>query len=166
MTDDIAAFHARHHAVIEMQAEPQIAQAVTLMSASRGCSILGSGTVSQRMSPLPCHVKAFTKLLSHHDPRRASRVPAGPLQSLPMRNLCAGSVISPRGGAAFAIGRASGYIAAARCPAARRRGHAHRRDQADDRGSARLCPAGPPGDQGGAAHRQGAGGARPRACAG
>jgi hypothetical protein len=30
-----------------------------LMIASRGCSIVGSGTVSQRMSPLPCHVSAL-----------------------------------------------------------------------------------------------------------
>ena len=29
------------------------------MMASRGCSILGSGTLSQRMSPLPCQVSAF-----------------------------------------------------------------------------------------------------------
>jgi hypothetical protein len=35
------------------RSEPQIAQAVTLMIASRGCSILGSGTVSHRISPLP-----------------------------------------------------------------------------------------------------------------
>src|ERR1700716_3835443 len=41
------------------RSEPQIAQAVTLMMASRGCSILGSGTSSQRMSPLPCQAKAF-----------------------------------------------------------------------------------------------------------
>src|SRR4051794_37899067 len=41
------------------RSEPQIAQAVTLMIASRGCSILGSGTESQRISPLPCHASAF-----------------------------------------------------------------------------------------------------------
>ena len=36
-----------------------MAQAVTLMMASRGCSIFGSGTVSQRMSRLPCQQSAF-----------------------------------------------------------------------------------------------------------
>ncbi len=41
------------------RSEPQIAHAVTLMMASRGCSILGSGTVSQRMSFLPCQQSAF-----------------------------------------------------------------------------------------------------------
>src|SRR2546423_7122122 len=40
-----------------------MAQAVTLMTASRGCSILGSGTSSHRMSPLPCHANAITKML-------------------------------------------------------------------------------------------------------
>src|SRR5215208_7973895 len=44
------------------RSEPQIAQAVTFMMASRGCSIFGSGTVSQRRSFLPCQVSAFTKL--------------------------------------------------------------------------------------------------------
>jgi hypothetical protein len=32
------------------------------MMASRGCSILGSGTSSHRMSPLPCHANAFKGL--------------------------------------------------------------------------------------------------------
>ena len=41
-----------------------MAQAVTLMMASRGCSIFGSGTVSQRMSPLPCQHSAFIRLSS------------------------------------------------------------------------------------------------------
>ncbi len=44
---------------VRCRSEPQIAHAVTLMMASRGCSILGFGTVSQRMSPLPCQVIAF-----------------------------------------------------------------------------------------------------------
>ena len=35
------------------RSDPQIAHAVTLMMASRGCSMRGSGTVSQRISPLP-----------------------------------------------------------------------------------------------------------------
>src|SRR3954453_7743832 len=43
------------------RSEPQIAQAVTLMIASRGCSIFGSGTVSQRMLPLPCHASTFMR---------------------------------------------------------------------------------------------------------
>src|ERR1700761_1487427 len=41
------------------RSEPQIAHAVTLMMASRPSWILGSGTVSQRMSFLPCQVSAF-----------------------------------------------------------------------------------------------------------
>ena len=36
-----------------------MAQLVTLMIASRGCSISGSDTVSQRMSSLPCQTSAF-----------------------------------------------------------------------------------------------------------
>jgi hypothetical protein len=36
-----------------------MAHAVTLMTASRPCSIFGSGTLSQRMSLLPCQVSAF-----------------------------------------------------------------------------------------------------------
>jgi hypothetical protein len=36
-----------------------MAQAVTLMMASLGCCIFGSGTVSQRISPLPCQQSAF-----------------------------------------------------------------------------------------------------------
>ena len=35
-----------------------MAQAVTLMTASRGSSIFGSGTLSHRMSCFPCHVSA------------------------------------------------------------------------------------------------------------
>src|SRR3954468_5240253 len=45
------------------RSEPQIAQAVILMIASRGCSIFGSGTSSQRMSALPCQVSALKFLL-------------------------------------------------------------------------------------------------------
>src|ERR1700709_2623617 len=45
------------------RSEPQIAQAVTLMMASRACSILGSGTLSQRISFLACHVSAFIQIL-------------------------------------------------------------------------------------------------------
>ena len=41
------------------RSEPQIAHAVTLMMASRPSWILGSGTLSQRMSFLPCQVSAF-----------------------------------------------------------------------------------------------------------
>src|SRR5712672_569556 len=41
------------------RSEPHIAQDVTLMIASRGSSIFGSGTSSQRMSALPCQVRAF-----------------------------------------------------------------------------------------------------------
>src|SRR5688572_21258094 len=41
------------------RSEPQIAHVVTLMMASRGFSICGSGTVSQRMSFLPCQQSAF-----------------------------------------------------------------------------------------------------------
>src|ERR1044071_5079399 len=41
------------------RSEPQIAHDVTLMIASRPSSIFGSGTVSHRMSPLPCHASAF-----------------------------------------------------------------------------------------------------------
>jgi hypothetical protein len=33
------------------------------VTASRGCSILGLGTASQRISPLPCHANAFTETL-------------------------------------------------------------------------------------------------------
>src|SRR5690606_17778641 len=41
------------------RSEPQIAQADTFTIASRGCSMPGSGTRSQRMSCLPCQVSAF-----------------------------------------------------------------------------------------------------------
>jgi hypothetical protein len=37
-----------------------MAQLVTLIIASRSCSILGSGTLSQRMSVVPCQTSAFT----------------------------------------------------------------------------------------------------------
>ena len=47
------------------RSEPHIAHAVILMMASRGCSILGSGTSSQRISPLPCHASAL-KVGSHY----------------------------------------------------------------------------------------------------
>src|SRR3569623_833044 len=46
-----------------------MAQAVTLMMAPRGCSITGSGSVSQRMSALPCQVRAFIETFladNHH----------------------------------------------------------------------------------------------------
>src|ERR1700710_2176694 len=53
-----------------------MAQAVTLMMASRPCWILGSGTVSQRMSFLPCQVSAFIDvsfgLHETQTPRRSS----------------------------------------------------------------------------------------------
>ena len=45
------------------RSEPQMAQAVTLMMASRPSWIVGSGTVSQRMSFLPCQVSAFIGFL-------------------------------------------------------------------------------------------------------
>ena len=38
-----------------------MAQELTLMMASWPSSMRGSGTVSQRMSPLPCHVIAFMR---------------------------------------------------------------------------------------------------------
>lgn len=38
-----------------------MAQELTLMMASWLSSMMGSGTVSQRMSPLPCHVIAFMR---------------------------------------------------------------------------------------------------------
>ena len=41
-----------------------MAHAVTLMMASLPCSILGSGTVSQRISPFPCQVSAFIEWFS------------------------------------------------------------------------------------------------------
>src|SRR4051812_16309178 len=41
------------------RSEPQIAQLVTLMTASRGSSMPGSETVSQRTSSLPCQTSAF-----------------------------------------------------------------------------------------------------------
>src|SRR3954452_4751864 len=37
-----------------------MAQLVTLIIASRSCSILGSGTLSQQMSVVPCQTSAFT----------------------------------------------------------------------------------------------------------
>ncbi len=45
------------------RSEPQIAQLVTLMIASRGCLISGSATVSTRTSPLPCQHSARMCLL-------------------------------------------------------------------------------------------------------
>jgi hypothetical protein len=44
---------------IRCRSEPQIAQLVTLMMTSRPSSILGSGTLSQRMSFVPCQQSAF-----------------------------------------------------------------------------------------------------------
>ena len=61
------------------RSEPQIAQAVTLMMASRPSSILGSGTVSQRMSFLPCQVSAFIDVsfdLSETQTPKGSSVPS------------------------------------------------------------------------------------------
>ena len=43
------------------RSEPQIADDVTRMIASVGCSIRGSGTSLTRTSRLPCQVKAFTR---------------------------------------------------------------------------------------------------------
>lgn len=45
-------------------AEPQIAQQVTLMIASRGCLALGSGTIPQRISALPRQQSALMSCLS------------------------------------------------------------------------------------------------------
>ena len=45
------------------RSEPQMQVVVILTIASRGCSILGSGTVSQRMSFLPCQQIAFIAVL-------------------------------------------------------------------------------------------------------
>jgi len=53
MAEDVAALHGRLVSVEQMKAEPQMAQAVILMIASRGCWIFGSGTVSIRTSPFP-----------------------------------------------------------------------------------------------------------------
>ncbi len=54
----IASGTASYDSVIDAylvrRSDPQIAQAVILMIASRGCWILGSGTVSTRTSPLLC----------------------------------------------------------------------------------------------------------------
>src|ERR1700761_6080981 len=47
---------------IRCRSEPQIAQAVTFTITSRGSSILGSGTVSQRMSFVPCQQSAFIEV--------------------------------------------------------------------------------------------------------
>src|SRR5215218_7936846 len=57
------------------RSEPQMAQDVTLMIASRGSSIVGSGTLSQRISALPCHVMAFMGSLHirPHQPARYKR---------------------------------------------------------------------------------------------
>jgi hypothetical protein len=60
VADNVAAFYGGND-TIDVKIEPQIAQAVTLIMASRGCSILGSGTLSQRISPLPCQVIAFIR---------------------------------------------------------------------------------------------------------
>src|SRR4051794_4030041 len=46
------------------RSDPQIAQLVTLTIASRGCSISGSVTVSQRMSSLPCQTNALIATLA------------------------------------------------------------------------------------------------------
>ena len=46
------------------RSEPQMAQAVTLMTASRACWIFGSGTVSTRTSPFPCQHSARMTLSS------------------------------------------------------------------------------------------------------
>src|SRR5690349_2680162 len=42
-----------------------MAQLVTLMIASRGCSICGSGTESQRISVVPCQTSAFIEVSSN-----------------------------------------------------------------------------------------------------
>jgi hypothetical protein len=45
------------------RSEPHMAQLETLTIASRGCSMIGSGTVPHRMSFLPCHVSALIAFL-------------------------------------------------------------------------------------------------------
>ena len=66
-----------------------MAQVVTLTMASRGCSISGSGTVSQRMSLAPCQTSALIEVsptlafvwvaFSNRTGGRSVPVPAGPL---------------------------------------------------------------------------------------
>src|SRR3954469_4890022 len=52
------------------RSEPQMAQAVTLMMASRPCSIFGYGTVSHRISVLPCQISALIAESPCRDRRR------------------------------------------------------------------------------------------------
>jgi hypothetical protein len=59
MAHDVAGFHAGHEMIVEVQVRAADAQLVTLMMTSRSCSILGSGTLSQRMSVVPCQTSAF-----------------------------------------------------------------------------------------------------------
>jgi hypothetical protein len=63
MAHHIARFHLGHEAPIRCRSEPQMAQAVTLMTTSRGSWIVGSGTVSHLMSSLPCQHSARIAIL-------------------------------------------------------------------------------------------------------
>src|SRR3954454_7742908 len=70
------------------KSEPHMAQAVTLMTASRAFSILGSGTSSQRMSALPCQVNAFTSY-SEEAAQDAGQRPPGAEVAIDQRNYSA-----------------------------------------------------------------------------
>jgi hypothetical protein len=59
MAEYVAAFHLGNDAIKNMQVRPADRASGYLVTASRGCSIFGSGTDSHLMSPLPCHANAF-----------------------------------------------------------------------------------------------------------
>src|SRR6478672_10493818 len=63
------------------RSDPQIADEVTLMIASVGCSIRGSGTSSTRTSRLPCQVTAFiwspSTPAAQHEPPSRRQYPVG-----------------------------------------------------------------------------------------
>ena len=52
-----------------------MAQVVTRMIASRGCSIFGSGTSSQRMSVGLCQTRAFIAVLLLRRPSNGNSIP-------------------------------------------------------------------------------------------
>jgi hypothetical protein len=62
VAENVTLLHRGHDAVEQMEVRTA-AQAVTLLMASRPCSIFGSGTLSQRISFLACHVSAFISIL-------------------------------------------------------------------------------------------------------
>jgi hypothetical protein len=61
MTEHVTMPYGWDYTMINMRSEPQNAQAETFITASRGCSICGSGPVSHRILPLQRHSSAIMR---------------------------------------------------------------------------------------------------------